>query len=77
VLDAVAVTSGATPQAIARQLSPLRPTPSNEAIRDVLRLLHEDHYLAHEPPLWRFTYRLVMQAWIDLRDLAADPEMPT
>ena len=74
ILDAVAVavTRGTTATAIVHDLQRFQPPPSRDAVLDLLRLLHEDHYLVHEPPTWRFTYRLVMRAWIDLRDL--EPE---
>ena len=49
-------------------------SPGRERLRDLLRLLHEDHYLAHDAPTWRFAYGLIREAWLDLRDLRSVAE---
>ncbi|MFN8018147.1 MAG: hypothetical protein U0P45_08495 [Acidimicrobiales bacterium] len=69
VLDAVAVRDGATPDEILGDLAHSGPPPARRELTDLLRLLHQDHYLSHEAPRWRFTYELIRDAWVELRDL--------
>lgn len=74
VLDAVAERGTATPEDIAADLAHHGAPPARAQLLELLRLLHQDHYLTHDAPRWRFTYRLIRDAWIDLRDLEARPE---
>lgn len=78
VLDSVAVRGSATPEEIHGDLAHDGPPMSVRELKQLLSRLHEDHYLGHEPPSWRFSYELIRQAWLTLQDLeAADGADPT
>lgn len=76
VLDAVAVRGTASPSEILEDLAHDGPVPSKAVLRDLLRLLQEDHYLTRESNQWRFTYQLIREAWLDLQDLEPLSKVP-
>lgn len=77
VLDAIAVRGSATPDEVLADLAHSGLSPDRRTLTELLRRLHQDHYLTHTAPTWRFTYRLIRDAWIDLRDLAPPPHEGT
>lgn len=76
ILDAVAVHGRATPAEILADLEHTAVRADLTMVKDMLRLLHEDHYVVHEPPTWGFSYQLIRQAWLDLRDLSSSEPVP-